>query len=148
MITTNDIKTNTWADYIEAGVYKTTFLKLYENKPPKMSEFDLVGFSDLLRHNNITLSLFTKNVSDSARHNAWGGYEVAGVRVELRLTGVSFYTANFWYDPDEKEDTRKMKSVTETYLKPEMKRMLTIDGALTTSVATMSMTEVAPIIVR
>jgi len=147
MIIGADIKTNTWLDLIESGGYKDSLLSIYKNEPPKITAFDLIGFSDLLRNNSITMSLLTKDVPATAAQ-FWGGANVTGVRVELRLMGIEFYTSNFWYSPDEATDTRRMKHVTEHISEPGKKRTVIMDGAFTAMAATISIIGVSPTIGR
>ena len=145
MITTKTKETGTWTDYINPGSYKTAFLNAYENKPPKLSEFILIGYEDALRNKTLTMSLMTRTLPEKLS-DIWGGLNVGAVRIELQVRNYVFYAVSCWYSPEETVEARNMKDITKEAPLPGKVSMTAVSGAITCTGTDIALIKFVPLL--
>lgn len=147
MIITRDKSLGGWTDFVSSGAYKAAFLNTYDQKPPAIDRFDLVGHEDMMRTNTLSMVLATKDIPESS-DKLWPSLGVIAVRLTFQLKNVPFYTINFWFSSDCPKDERKMKEVCEYEGNVGAPKMITIMGALTCRASNIILTGFAPVIGR
>lgn len=140
-------KTNSWVDCVVDGTYKASFIDAYKGKPPKFSDFYLIGYSDVLRNDIVLLEIATKVLPPKSQLR-WPGVSVGWVRLGFQLRRVEFYTCSVWHSVDDPVDARRMETISLEKPKPGKERTVIIAGVFASRAAEVIMTSFVPVLDR